>query len=126
MNSIIGIMILTIMVITIIGGLMAVAHMITRFGIKSKDSRDKQIPYECGVVGEESSSSRVHSGFYLIAILFVLFDIEIIFLYPWALAYRDFINDGYGLYYLISLLIFLSIFIIGLFWEIRVQALRWR
>lgn len=126
MNSIIAILVLILIVATIIGGLMGVAHIITRLKIKAKDSENKQLAYECGVIGEEAKSSRVSSGFYLVAMLFVLFDIEIIFLYPWALGYREFINNGYGLYYLLSLIIFLTLFVVGLFWEIRAKALHWK
>lgn len=126
MNSIQGIMVLSLIVVTIIGGLLALAHAITKWRLKVSHSTNKALSFECGVVGQEASSSKVSSGFYLVAILFVLFDIEIIFLYPWALAYRDFIGSGHGLYYFVALLIFLGIFILGLLWEIRVKALTWR
>ena len=103
------------------------ARVITGWlGVKALKTPDKNKAYECGVEGEKLSSSRVPSGFYLTAILFVLFDIEIIFLYPWALAYRDFLNTSSGFGYLAAFLIFLALFILGLFWEIRVRALSWR
>lgn len=126
MNSLIAIFVLVLIVLTIIGGLLVLAHVITRYYVPSNSTANKQQAYECGVIGLPSKTNRVSSGFYLTAILFVLFDIEIIFLYPWAIAYRDFLNGVDGTSYLIALLIFLALFVLGLFWEIRAQALRWK
>ena len=122
-----AVFVLSLMVTAIIGGLLLLARVITRSqGVEALQTPDKNTAYECGVEGEVHSSSRVPSGFYLTAILFVLFDIEIIFLYPWALAYRDFLATSSGFGYLAAFLIFLILFILGLFWEIRVRALHWR
>ena len=126
MNELVVIGVLTLMVITILGGLMALAYGITRYMRIAPPTIDKQKAYECGLLGTPSKSSRIPSGFYLTAILFVLFDIEIIFLYPWAIAYRDMLDTSGSVAYVIALLIFLSFFIIGLFWEIRAKALNWR
>ena len=57
--------------------------------------------------------------------LFILFDIEIIFMYPWAITFRDFISSGHGTFAFASMMIFLTIFIFGLFWEIKSKALEW-
>lgn len=81
--------------------------------------------YECGLPGQEKRDTKVSVKFYLTAILFILFDIEIIFMYPWATTYRDFIQSGAGLYILVSMLIFILIFVFGLFWEIKSKALEW-
>lgn len=126
MNPIQAIFVLILIVIAIMGLLMGLAHLITRVLVKPEHSKNKSIAYECGVVGQPAKSSRVSARFYLLAMLFVLFDIEIIFLYPWAIAYRDFIENGAGLYYFLSLIVFLVIFILGLIWEMRVKALDWR
>ncbi|HRO65929.1 MAG TPA: NADH-quinone oxidoreductase subunit A, partial [Pseudobdellovibrionaceae bacterium] len=53
-------------------------------------------PYECGIPGQEKKDTKVSVKFYLTAILFILFDIEIIFMYPWAITFRDFIDAGAG------------------------------
>src|SRR5205809_194981 len=63
-------------------------------GPKPKYSAQKQIPYECGIPGEEAKTTKFPVKFYLTAILFILFDIEVIFLYPWALVYADFLRQG--------------------------------
>jgi len=98
------------------------------FGAKAKAplTQAKSLPYECGLEGEEKDSSKVPVQFYLTAILFILFDIEIIFLYPWALSFRDFLDQGQGLDVLVPMMAFLLIFIYGLFWEIKSKALQWK
>jgi NADH-quinone oxidoreductase subunit A len=85
----------------------------------------KSESYECGVPSDTSGPTRIPIKFYLTAILFILFDIEIIFMYPWALSYNDFISSGFGLYVLAAMGFFLAVFIFGLFWEVKSKALEW-
>lgn len=82
-------------------------------------------PYECGIPAQEKRDTKISVKFYLTAILFILFDIEIIFMYPWAITFRDFIQSGSGLSVLVAMGIFLLVFIFGLFWEIKSKALEW-
>ncbi|MFZ4402999.1 MAG: NADH-quinone oxidoreductase subunit A [Pseudobdellovibrionaceae bacterium] len=93
-------------------------------GVKPQ-SKVKLEPYECGIPGIEKKDTKISVKFYLTAILFILFDIEIIFMYPWAITYRSFISSGQGLEVLIAMLVFIAIFIFGLFWEIKSKALEW-
>lgn len=95
------------------------------FGPKPKASKMKSMSYECGLIGEGQETTKIPVKFYLTAILFILFDIEIIFMYPWAIAYSDFIEAGQGIYIASAMAVFLAIFIFGLFWEIRSRALEW-
>jgi NADH-quinone oxidoreductase subunit A len=85
----------------------------------------KLAPYECGVPGVDKKDTKVSVKFYLTAILFILFDIEIIFMYPWASSFKDMIASGIGAYALIAMAIFVLVFIFGLFWEIKSKALEW-
>lgn len=94
-------------------------------GPKSKASSVKRESYECGLESHQKGGTRVPIKFYLTAILFILFDIEIIFVYPWALTYMDFIREGEGIYIFSVMMIFLFIFIFGLFWEFKSKALDW-
>lgn len=97
-----------------------------RIGQKVKKlTKVKLEPYECGIPGIEKQDTKVSVKFYLTAILFILFDIEIIFMYPWALTYKDFIQSSQGLFVLSSMGVFLLIFIIGLYWEVKSKALDW-
>jgi NADH-quinone oxidoreductase subunit A len=95
------------------------------FGPKVFQDDAKKESYECGLTPESSGSTRVPIKYYLTAILFILFDIEIIFMYPWALSYNEFLDAGYGLYILGAMGFFLTVFIFGLFWEVKSKALEW-
>jgi len=118
-----------------LGAIFFIAVFVTVFGVgilwlASKlgqviRDRIKDETYECGLPVEMKSDTKISIKFYLTAILFIVFDIEIIFMYPWALTYRSFLKSGYGLYSLIGISIFLGLFIFGLWWEIRSKALDW-
>lgn len=94
-------------------------------GTQKNNSAAKRDIYECGIPGQEKRETKVSVKFYLTAILFILFDIEIIFMYPWAITFRDFISAGQGVYVFSAMMIFLAVFIFGLFWEIKSKALEW-
>ena len=94
-------------------------------GTRAKKDAMKLESYECGLPSDMSGSTRVPIKFYLTAILFILFDIEIIFMYPWALTYNDFISSGLGPYVLGVMGFFILVFIFGLFWEVKAKALEW-
>ena len=85
----------------------------------------KMESYECGLPVMEKKDTKISVKFYLTAILFILFDIEIIFMYPWAVIFKDFVSQGHGAYILGSMLFFIFIFVFGLFWEIKSKALEW-
>lgn len=95
-------------------------------GPKDKSTKVKSDVYECGIVSSKTSSSRIPVKFYLTGLLFIIFDIEIIFLYPFAVAYRDFLEKGLGGPILLAVGLFLALFIFGLWWEIRSKALEWK
>jgi NADH-quinone oxidoreductase subunit A len=94
-------------------------------GPKRNPSKAKMMPYECGVPGEETEDSKISVKFYLTAILFIIFDIEIIFMYPWAVTFLDFVKKGQGGYILAAMGIFVVLFVIGLIWEVKSKALDW-
>jgi len=77
-------------------------------------------PYECGIPAESDSRGRYSVRFYIVAILFVIFDVETVFLFPWAVDY-----SLLGLYGLISMFLFLGILIVGYVWLYRKGALEW-
>lgn len=93
-------------------------------GPKVKRSAVKQMPYECGIPGQETGTTKIPIKFYLTAISFILFDIEVIFLYPWALIYPEYVKE-FGGYLLISMGIFMGILIFGLWYEWKAKALEW-
>jgi NADH-quinone oxidoreductase subunit A len=84
-------------------------------------------PYECGVPAEGDARGRYSTRFYIIAILFVLFDVETIFLFPWAVLFST-REPGFRLsplFGLASMVVFLGILVIGYVWLYRKGALEW-
>lgn len=75
--------------------------------------------------GSGKPDTRVSVKFYLVAILFVIFDIEIVFLYPWVVSFRSWLAEGYGLGAFLVMLFFIGLFLLGLWWEIKSKALEW-
>lgn len=80
----------------------------------------KNAPYECGVETIGPTHIQFHTRFYLYALLFVLFDVEAIFLFPWAVAYRQI-----GQYALVEVFVFLGLLAIGYVYAWRKGALEW-
>ena len=96
------------------------------FAPKDKNSNTKSSAYECGLAPKQKQDTQIPVKFFLTGILFILFDIEIIFLYPFALAYRDFLQTEQALGILLAMGLFLLLFIFGLWWEIKSKALDWK
>ena len=76
--------------------------------------------YECGIKAASDSRGRYTVRFYIIAILFVIFDVETIFLFPWAIQYR-----ALGWFGVAEVLVFLAILVVGYFWAYKKGALDW-
>ena len=85
-----------------------------------KPTAEKVMPYECGITPESDARGRYTVRFYVIAILFVIFDVETIFLFPWAVQYQ-----ALGLFGLVEMLVFLGILIVGYIWIWKRGALEW-
>ncbi len=81
---------------------------------------EKSSPYECGFEAFEDARMRFDVRYYLIAILFIVFDLEIAFLFPWALVF-----DEIGIEALIAMTVFLGILVIGFIYEWKKGALEW-
>ena len=80
--------------------------------------------YECG---PETSlqPNRITTQFYLFALLFILFDVEIIFMFPWAVSFKELIAQGYGWFAFTAMFVFLFILTVGFVYEWRKGALQW-
>lgn len=81
---------------------------------------EKLSPYECGFEAFADSRMRFDVRYYLIAILFIIFDLEIAFLFPWAV-----VLDSVGLYGLLAMVLFLGILVVGFIYEWKKGALEW-
>jgi NADH-quinone oxidoreductase subunit A len=92
-------------------------------GQRSRPNAIKETPYECGIPTEGATSTRFSVKFYVTAMLFILFDIEIVFLFPWAFVYREFLAQGIPI--LGPGLFFIGLLIFGLLYELKKGALEW-
>ena len=84
----------------------------------------KDTAYECGMLPIGNAQPRFSVKFYLVAMLFILFDIEIVFMYPWALVYRDMIRQGWSVFF--SMLSFVFILTVGYVYALKKGALNWK
>jgi NADH-quinone oxidoreductase subunit A len=88
---------------------------------KSKPDSEKLSQYECGFEGEGKVRSEFNVQFYLVAILFIIFDLEIAFLFPWAVALRQIGTFGFW-----SMMVFLILLTVGFIYEWKRGALEWK
>src|SRR6195256_3239995 len=88
-------------------------------GQRVKD-RGKDSPYECGIAPTGSARGRFSVKFYLVAIVFILFDIEAVFLYPWAVVYREL-----KMFAFVEMLLFIVLILSGFFYILKKGALDW-
>src|SRR5213594_4111571 len=84
----------------------------------------KDIAYECGRVPQGEVQPRFSVKFYLVAMLFILFDLEIVFMYPWAVVYRESIKQSGLIFW--SMLSFISILMVGYVYALKKGALDWK
>jgi NADH-quinone oxidoreductase subunit A len=89
-----------------------------------KPTPSKMAPYECGMTTVGTSRRRIPIRYYLVAMLFLLFDIEIVFLYPWAVVFRDF-KAAFGLFIFLEMLVFVGILIVAYIYIWKKGALEW-
>jgi len=102
-------------------GLVFAALLIARLISPRSFSVKKSEPYECGIPTRGESMLQFKVGYYLFAILFLVFDVETVFLYPWAVICRSLGPDG-----LVAVAVFLFILILGLAYAWRKGALKWQ
>ena len=92
----------------------------------SRPDPEKLSPYECGFEAFEDARMKFDVGYYLIAILFILFDLEIAFLFPWATIFKDIVaNDSIKLFGFFEMLVFVVILVIGYVYAWAKGALEW-
>ena len=87
---------------------------------RQKPSAQKVAPYECGIVPSREPPSRFPVRFYLVAMIFIIFDIEIVFLYPWAVVFRQLRAFG-----LVEVLVFAAVVLVAFMYLVSNGALQW-
>lgn len=94
-------------------------------GKLGRRTKTKDIPYECGMLPEGEGNARMSVKFYLVALLFVLFDIEVVFMYPWAVTYKELVKTdpttGLG-----GMLSFMVILFAGYIYALKKRAFDWK
>jgi NADH-quinone oxidoreductase subunit A len=93
-------------------------------GKTGKRTRAKDMAYECGMIPQGEAQPRFSVKFYLIAMLFILFDLEIVFMYPWAVVYKEAIVHSKMIFW--SMLSFISILMVGYIYALKKGALDWK
>ncbi len=102
-------------------GALIMSVLLGKAGVRT---RTKDSAYECGMVPEGEAQPRFSVKFYLVAMLFILFDLEIVFMYPWAVVYREAIAHSQVILW--SMLSFVSILMVGYVYALKKGALDWK
>lgn len=101
------------------------ATLAAKFLSAKRQYPNKTSPYECGIPSEGAENSRFSVKFYLVAVSFILFDIETVFLVPWALGFQNFLAAKEGVYVFTIGAVFLVVLTLGLIYEWRKGLLDW-
>ncbi len=102
------------------GGIVGLSRLIG----PRRDTAEKLSPYECGVPPVGDAREKFPMRYYVIGMLFILFDLEIIFLYPWAVIFKN-LNASWGLLGLIEMAVFVLVLLVGYLYVWRKGALEW-
>jgi len=100
--------------------LLSLGSVLGRLGVRHRGDAEKLSAYECGFEAFDDARARFDVRYYLVAILFIVFDLEIAFLFPWAVALQDIGTQG-----LVAMGIFLAILVVGFIYEWKKGALEW-
>ena len=112
---------LPILIFITIGILVGLGPLVLGFLLgPRRPDREKDSPYECGFEAFESARMKFDVRYYLVAILFIIFDLEIAFLFPWAVAL-----DELGIVAFVAMFVFLAVLVVGFVYEWRKGALEW-
>jgi NADH-quinone oxidoreductase subunit A len=106
--------------LAVVGTVIPVTLLVARIIRTQSPDRTKFMPYECGIDPNDDAPGRYTVRFYIIAILFVIFDVETVLLFPWAVRFK-----ALGVFGLIEMLVFLGVVIVGYVWVWKKGALEW-
>jgi len=105
----------------LVGGGLAASSMLR----PNKPSKVKSETYECGIDPVGGGWSQTHIRYYIFALLFLIFDVEAVFIFPWAIQIEHFAAAGRGAFIFGEMLIFIVVLVLGLVYAIRKGVLRW-
>jgi NADH-quinone oxidoreductase subunit A len=117
---------LPILLMFIVAGGFAVGNvLLSTFVGQRKRTKTKLMPYECGKDPVGSARERFSVKFYLIAMIFILFDIEVIFLVPWAAVYRALAVQGMRAFVYLEMMLFVGLLLVGYIYVVKKGAFDW-
>jgi NADH-quinone oxidoreductase subunit A len=122
------VLMLVLLAVLFAGGTLVLSMIVGKLANRNRLGRPprvKNIPYECGMLPVGEGSTRLSVRFHLVAMLFILFDLEVVFLYPWAVVYRDMLRDHAGLIFG-SMASFLGVLWVGYIYALRKKAFDWK
>ena len=111
--------------IVIVGGLAVAMVLLSYFIGQHKFNTSKMSPYECGMQPVGDARQRFTVKFYLVAMLFILFDVEAVFLYPWAIVSQHLKADGLGMFWFSEMLVYILIVLAGFWYVWKKGVLDW-
>jgi NADH-quinone oxidoreductase subunit A len=112
---------LPLILMLVVGGVIGIQFTLFSEWLGAKRfTKEKQTTYESGMIPYGSAQDRFSIKFYLTAVSFIVFDIEVVFMYPWAVQLRELGMQGF-----VAMSIFIVVLLIGLFYEIKKGGLKW-
>jgi len=111
--------------IVLAGGIATAIVLLSWLIGQRKPTRAKMSPYECGMTPQGDSREPFSVKFYLVAMLFILFDVEAVFIYPWAVILRRLKAQNQGGFGLWEMLVYIAIFLVGFFYVWKKGVLDW-
>lgn len=109
-----------VLMFIVAAGFVATTMLVTHWLGPKRKTKVKLDPFECGIESLGNARNPVPIRYFLVAILFVLFDLEVIFMYPWAVNFRELGVPGF-----IEMIVFVGILLVGFFYIIKKKALEW-
>ena len=120
----IAVLMLLVVAIAATGGMIFMSSVL---GKRGRTSKIKETAYECGMIPIGEGSPRLSVKFYLVAMLFILFDIEVVFMYPWAVVYKSMLEDAATRNMILgSMISFLGILFVGYIYAVKKKAFDWK
>ena len=122
------VLILALVALVFAFGTLALSVLVGKWANKNRLKRvahAKNIPYECGMLPIGEGNTRFSVRFYLVAMLFILFDIEVVFLYPWAVVYKSMLAKHANMIFG-SMLTFMAVLFVGYIYALKKRAFDWK
>lgn len=124
LNEYVPVLLLIVLAVAFTAGMLILSVVLGKLGRRSKS---KDTPYECGIIPIGEGNPRLSIKFHLVAMLFILFDIEVVFLYPWAVVYRKLLaSPATANLIFFAMISFLGVLLIGYVYALKKGAFDWR